>query len=75
MQGILYTNGKYKGGGFPTLKKRSTEGEELRNQFAGAGYCTKHGVMNLQAHGTAQPPKMTEEQMESHLMGVVMAQQ
>ena len=61
--------------GFPTVKSRLTEGEELKNRFSGAGYCTKHGVIKLQMHGTAPPPKMTESQIESHLVGVVMAQQ
>ena len=32
-------------------------------------------MINLQAHGTAPPLMMTEEQLESHLLGVVMAQQ
>ena len=75
MQGKSYANGKYKGVGFPTVKNISTEGEELRNQFAGAGYCTKCGVINLQMHGTVPPPKMTKSQIESHLVVVVMAQQ
>ena len=47
MQGKSYAKGKYEGVGFPRVKKRSTEGEEIKNQFAGAGYCTKHGVINL----------------------------
>ena len=72
MQDKSYANGKYKGGGFPTVKNRSTEGEELRNQLAGAGYCTKRGVINLQMHGTAPPPNMAESQIESHLVRVVM---
>ena len=75
MQGKSYAKGKYEGVGLLTVKKRSTEGEELRNQFAGAGYCTKCGVINLQMHGTVPPPKMTKSQIESHLVGVVMAQQ
>ena len=44
-----YAKGKYKGVGFPTVRKKSTEGEELRNQFAGERYCTKRGVINLQS--------------------------
>ena len=32
-------------------------------------------VINLQTHGTTPPPKMTESQIASHLMGVVIAQQ
>ena len=67
MQGKSYADGKYEGVGFPKVKNRSTEGEELRNQF-GAGYCTKCGVVNLQMHGTAPPLKMTECQIESHLV-------
>ena len=62
-------------GWFPTVKKRLSEGEELENQFAGAGYCTKRGVINLNMQGITPPPKMTESQIESHLVGVVMAQQ
>ena len=68
MQGKAYARGKYEGVGFPMVRKRSTKGGELRNQFTGAGYCTKRGVVNLQMHGTAPPPKMTESQIESHLV-------
>ena len=75
MQGKSYANEKYDGVGFPTVKKRSSEGEELKNQFAGAGYCTMRGVINLNMQGMTPPPKMTESQIESHLVGVVMAQQ
>ena len=75
MQGKSYASGKYKGGGFPTVNNISTNWEELRNQFAGSEYCTKRRVINLQMHGTTPPPKMTESRIESHLVGVVMAQQ
>ena len=68
MKGKSYANEQYDGFEVPTVKERSTEGEELQNQFAGAGYCTKHGVIYLQMHGTAPPPKMTESQIESHLV-------
>ena len=47
MQGKAYARGKYEGVGFPMVRKRSTKGGELRNQFTGAGYCTKRGVLNL----------------------------
>ena len=47
MQGKMYAKGKYEGVGFPMVRKRSTKGGELRNQFTGAGYCTKRGVLNL----------------------------
>ena len=49
MQGKSYANEKYDGVGFPTVKKRLSEGKELENQFAGAGYCTKRWVINVQA--------------------------
>ena len=75
MQGKVYANGYYEGVGFPTPKKRSTEWEEIGSQFAGAGYCTKRGVLNLQMHGTAPPPKVRQSEIESRLVGVVMAQQ
>ena len=57
------------------MKKRLSEEEEPENQFAGAGYCTKHGVIHLNMQDIAPPSKMTESQIESHLVGVVMAQQ
>ena len=60
MQDKSYANEKYDGVGFSTAKKRLSEGEELENQFAGAGYCTKRGVINLNMQGIAPPPKMTE---------------
>ena len=60
VQDKTYAKGKYEGVGFPTVRKRSTNGEEVRNQFGGARYCTKRGVINLQMNGTAPPPKMTE---------------
>ena len=74
MQGKLYDKGKYEGVEFPRVKK-TTEGGDIRNQFTGAGYCTNRGVINLHMHVTAPPPKMIESQIESHLVGVVMAQQ
>ena len=47
VQGKRDAKVKYEVIGFPTVKKGSTEEGELRNQFAGAGYCTKRGVINL----------------------------
>ena len=62
MQGKTYAKRKYEGIGFPTVSERSTEREALRNQFAGAGYCTKRKVINLQAHGIVPHPKITKHE-------------
>ena len=75
MRSKTYGKGKYEGVGFPTVKKKSTEAEELRNLFFWVGYCTELGVINLQVSWIPLPLAITEEQLESHLVGVVMAQQ
>ena len=72
-KGKSYAKEQYKGAGFPEVHKRESEEERLRDQFVGAGYCTKRGVINLQA-GTA-PKRMNEVELESYMVGVVMAQQ
>ena len=41
MRDNSYAKEKYKGVGFHMAKKISTEEEEIRDQFAGTGYCTK----------------------------------
>ena len=49
--------------------------DRTKNQFAGAGYSTKRGVINLQFDDDAPPPpKMTEAQTDVHVLGVILVQ-
>ena len=50
--------------------------DRIKNQFAGAGYSTKRGVINLQFDDDAPPPpKMTEAHTYVHILGVILVQQ
>ena len=51
-----------------------TDAEKIKIQFAGAGYNTKRGVLNLQ-FDDAKIAKMSEEQLDAHIVGVIMSQQ
>ena len=65
----------YEGVGFPQVKSIRVECEmdRITNQFAGAGYSTKRGVINLQFDDNAPPPpKMTEAQTDAHILGVIL---
>ena len=48
----------------------------MKEAHFGAGYKTKQGVINVEfKEDGPPPPKMTEEEIESHLIGVVLVQQ
>ena len=50
--------------------------DRIKNQFTGAGYITKQGVINLKFDGDAPPPsKMTETHTDAHTLGVILVQQ
>ena len=51
------------------------EGGAYDKYYEGHGYCTKRGVINLQLKDNPPPPKMTEEQLDAHLLGVAMLTQ
>ena len=57
------------------VSDNASKEDKLRCQFAGTGYYTKQGILNLQAGENLPPSDMTEEQLESHLVEVAMAQQ
>ena len=47
--------------------------DRIKNQFAGAGYSMKRGVINLQLDDNAPPPpEMTEAQTDAHIIGVIL---
>ena len=47
----------------------------IKNQFVGAEYSTKLGVINLQFYDDAPPPpEMTEAQKYAHILGVILVQ-
>ena len=55
--------------------KTDPEGAMLHDMYSGAGYSTKRGVINIQVNRAAPPPPaMTEEECESHVVGIVLAQ-
>ena len=51
------------------------EGGAYDKYYEGHGYCTKRGVINLQLKDNPPPPKMTEEQLDAHLIGVALLTQ
>ena len=57
--------------------KHPPVGEEDSNkdQFTGAGYITKRGVINLELDPEGPPPSFTEAQLDEHIVGVVFSQQ
>ena len=58
MKGKHHEEGVYEGVGFPQVKSIRVECEmdRITNQFAGAGYSTKRGVINLQFDVDAPTP-------------------
>ena len=49
--------------------------ENIKSQYAGAGYTTKQGVVHLNVEDDAPPLKtMTEEQSDAYIVGVIFAQ-
>ena len=52
-----------------------SKGDEIKGQFVGAGYSTKKGVLHCNFNGDAPcPTKMTEEQLDAYIVGVIVAQ-
>ena len=50
--------------------------DRIKNQFSGAGYSTKRGVINLQFDDDEpQQPKMTEAHTYAHILGVILVKQ
>ena len=50
--------------------------DRINNQFAGNGYSTKRGVINLQFDdNTPPPPKMTKAYTDAHIIGVILVPQ
>ena len=63
---------------FPQITKIAIEREkdEILNQYTGAGYGTKRGVINLVFDDNAPPPlELSPEEIHSHILGVVLANQ
>jgi len=62
---------------FPQVKggKVDCKADRIRNQFAGAGYNTKRGVINLQFEYAPPPNTATEEEQDTHIIGVMLVQQ
>ena len=55
---------------------RVSEEEEIKGQFAGAGYSTKKGVIHFNFNEDTQcTTAMTEEQSDAQIVGVILAQQ
>ena len=77
MKGKHHDEGVYKGIGFPHIKsiRVKCEMDSIKNHFAGAGYITKRGVINLQFDDDAPPPpKMTAAHTDAHILGVILVQ-
>ena len=53
-----------------------SKGNYVRDQFAGAGYSTKKGVLHFNFNeDTPCPTEMTEEQSDAYIVGVILAHQ
>ena len=63
---------------FQQIKKKVVERgkDKILNQYSGAGYGTKRGVINLVFGKNAPPPsELSPEEIDSHILGVVLANQ
>ena len=60
---------------FYEMGKQPTEKEMIAQSYQGAGYNVKSGVVLLNLDEAGPPPKLNEEDIEEHLMGVVLAHQ
>ena len=50
--------------------------DRIKNQFSGAGYSTKRGIINLQFDDDAPaPPETMEAHTDDHIIGVILVQQ
>ena len=58
MNGKHHDEGVYEGVGFPQVKsiRVKCKMDRIKNQFEGAGYITKRGVINLQFDDDVPPP-------------------
>ena len=67
----------YGGTSFHQVEKlNESESDRIENQFVGAGYCTKRGLVNLQFNvNNDHYTVMTEEQLDAHIVRVIIAQQ
>ena len=77
-KGKQHDEGVYDGVGFPQIKSIGVEFkmDRIKNHFAGPGYSTKRGVINLQFDDDAPPPpEMIEAHTDAHILGVVLVQQ
>ena len=51
--------------------KVDQERESITSMYEGAGYNTQQGVINIEINRGAPPPRaMTEEESESHVVGL-----
>jgi hypothetical protein len=78
MKGKTHGDKATTGVGFPQIKKIVVEREkdEILNQYAGAGYGTKRGVINLVFDENAPPPtELSPKETDSHILGVILANQ
>ena len=78
MKGKTHGSKTTTGVGFPQMKKIVAEREkyEILNQYSGAGYGTKQGVINLVFDENAPPPsELSPEEIDSHILGVILANQ
>jgi len=50
-------------------------GDTYDKYYEGCGYSTRQGAMNLQLKDNPPPPKLTEEQVDAHLLGIALLTQ
>ena len=65
-------------GGIPPNKKIVAERDKgnILNQYIGAGYGTKRGIINLVFDINAPPPpELSPKEIDSHILGVILANQ
>ena len=77
MKGKHHDERVYDGVGLPQIKSIRVECkmDRINNHFAGTGYSTKRGVINLQFdNDTPPPPKTREAHTDAHILGVILVQ-
>ena len=77
IKGKHHDEGVYEGVGFPQIKsiRVKCKMDHIKNQFAGALYSTKQGVIKLQFDDNAPPPpKMKESHTDGHILGIIIFQ-
>ena len=78
MKGKTHGSKTSTGVGFPQIKKIVVEREadKILNQYAGAGYGTKRGFINLVFDEDAPPPsELSPKEIDLHILGVILANQ